>query len=112
MKKVNLFRENLLKNDTGIIGKRVDIIERQAMTASRRAVDSIQEEIDSLEVSILNLEDLNRTDSTSLTVGDGNFNAAKWVGALNELMLRKESCEIKLRIAQSNYDKYFNTIEK
>ena len=105
------FYKNISKDGNSLLEQRALLVAEDAEYSQREIVDRIKKDIRSIDSKISKLEDLGRTSNDSLQVLDGEYDSSAWTAELQTLGEQRVVLEVKLKVAQANYDKYFGIVE-
>jgi len=111
LKIMSKFKENLVKSNSDIKEMRADALSLQAERAKRRIVEKLEDEIIDIETKISRLNDLSPRNKTDLAYRE-DFNADEWAKESQDLLVKKNIVEMKLKIATESYEEWFNGKEK
>lgn len=110
--KKNYFITNLTKSNESIKASRAERIATLVKMEQEALVNNLTKDVMNLENKLDNLEDLSPDSELSLSpVGDKDFDANKWVNAIQDTEIELANKRLELDIAKKTYDKYFTIDE-
>lgn len=101
-----LFERTLSMTGSAVLTKRAEDIAARARRKQEDKIRQREEELQDIDDEISSWEDLSVKTTVDLNPG-GKFEAAIWVEKIDELSIKREVIERKLKIARDNYTKYF-----
>lgn len=106
------FYQNLGKSGDALLEQRALIVAEDTEYAQREIIDKIKRDIRGIDSEVVRLEDLGRTSNDSLQILNGDYDSAKWTATMQELGERRTVLEVKLKVAEKNYERYFGSKEE
>lgn len=105
-KNSNLFTSLINDSDSNLLKKRGDLISLNTEQALSMQLMQAKTEVNQIKYEISVAEDLGKTNTQSLTVGD-NFDSNAWIETIFHLETQLLEATIKLDIIEKMYSKYF-----
>lgn len=109
---MSLFTNKITAGNTGILADRARNLAEQAKLEQETLVGNKKREVLRLEQELDKLTDLAPDNTTSLTPGGKDFNAADWVGKLHNVKIKLIEAQVHLQAAEETLATWFSEDDK